>query len=177
MSERPQARKQNSRRRGGTLKDAERRRLAARFRERRGRSSGGAHVLRCDGGVRGRRAAFAYVLEETDGTVIEERAGRLDAVSATTAEYSALLEGLRAARRRGIPALDVLLDAQLVVAHLTGERKTKNASLRQLGDEAASLARAIGRVDYRWVPRDENGRANALVERELRSSDAHASPG
>ena len=161
-SGRPQLPKRNPRRPGGTLKDAERRRLGQARRERARPERHDGAILWCDGGARGDRAALAYVLAD-DGGVLAEEARRLENVTATTAEYRALVEGLRAARALGLRGVDVRLDAQLVVAHVRGELTVKNAALARLRDEAAALVAEVG-AGVRWVSRDENGRANELVQ-------------
>jgi ribonuclease H / adenosylcobalamin/alpha-ribazole phosphatase len=83
--------------------------------------------------------------------------------TATTAEYRGLLAGLARAKELGLSRLEVRMDSQLAVAQLNGEREPRNAAIRALLEQAHELATSVGPVRYRWVPRDENGRANRLV--------------
>jgi ribonuclease HI len=59
------------------------------------------------------------------------------------------------------------MDSQLAVAQLNREREPRNAAVRALLDQAEELAASVGVVRYRWVSRDENGRANRLVALRL----------
>jgi ribonuclease HI len=55
-----------------------------------------------DGGARGNPgpAAFAYVLETEDGTVLDARGEAIGVATNNVAEYSALVAGLSRAKRR-----------------------------------------------------------------------------
>jgi probable phosphoglycerate mutase len=86
------------------------------------------------------------------------------------AEYRALLAGLESAVERGVDELEVVSDSELLVKQMRGEYKVKNAALRELVDEAESLARRLGRVSYTAVRREHNELADRLVNDALDSS-------
>jgi ribonuclease HI len=125
-----------------------------------------------DGGARGNPgpAAFAYVLETGDGTVLEARGERIGVATNNQAEYRALLAGLEAASRSGVDELEVVSDSELLVKQMTGEYRIKNAALRELSIEAAGLSRRIGRVSYTAVRREQNELADRLVNEALDAS-------
>jgi ribonuclease HI len=50
---------------------------------------------------------------------------------------------------------------------MRGEYRVKNAALRELFVEAGRLARALGKVEYRHVRREENAEADRLVNEAL----------
>ena len=154
---------------GKSTSDAERRRLAQSKRERPSRERSDRPVLWCDGGARGNpgHAAFAYVITAPGGDLLAEGSGLLGLATATVAELRALLAGLARAKELELTRLEVRMDSQLSVAQLNGEPAVKNATVRRLRDEAHELAASIGSVRFRWIPRDENGRANNLVARRL----------
>ena len=60
--------------------------------------------LSTDGGSRGNPgpAAFAYVLETEDGTVLDARGEAIGVATNNVAEYRGLVEGLRSAVERGV---------------------------------------------------------------------------
>jgi ribonuclease HI len=62
-----------------------------------------------DGGARGNPgpAAFAYVLETEDGTVLDARGEAIGVATNNVAEYSALVAGLSRALEAGIRELEV----------------------------------------------------------------------
>ncbi|HXF98031.1 MAG TPA: ribonuclease HI family protein [Gaiellaceae bacterium] len=126
-------------------------------------------TLYTDGGARGNPgpAAAAYVLEAEDGTVLDARAEAIGVATNNVAEYRALLAGLRRALEAGVRELEVVSDSELLVKQMRGEYRVKNRALQELSREAARLARAIGRVSYRAVRREQNELADRLVNEAL----------
>ena len=125
--------------------------------------------LSTDGGARGNPgpAAFGYVLEAEDGTVLAEHGERIGVATNNVAEYRALVAGLEKALDLGVDEVEVVSDSQLLVKQMRGEYKVKNEALRALSEEAAALARRVGRVSYRAVRREYNERADRLVNEAL----------
>ena len=128
-------------------------------------------TLYTDGGSRGNPgpAAFAYVLETEDGTVLDARGERIGVATNNVAEYRALVEGLGAAAQARVDELEVVSDSELLVKQMRGEYKVKNAALRELSLEAARRGREIGKVRYRAVRREQNELADRLVNEALDS--------
>ena len=126
-----------------------------------------------DGGSRGNPgpAAYGYVLEAADGTVIASHGEAIGVATNNVAEYRALLAGLARAREAGVAELEVVSDSELLVKQMRGEYKVKNAALRELSVEAARLAREIGRVAYTAVRREHNELADHLVNEALDSAE------
>src|SRR5699024_7097841 len=58
--------------------------------------------------------------------------------------------------------VEVRMDSRLVVEQMSGRWKIKHADMRRLADEARGILPA-GQVTYTWVPRAENGAADALA--------------
>ena len=125
--------------------------------------------LSTDGGARGNPgpAAYGYVLEAEDGTVLDARGEAIGVATNNVAEYSALLAGLDRAAELGVTDLDVVSDSELMVRQMLGQYKVKNEALRELWEEAGRKARRIPRVGYRNVRREHNKLADALVNEAL----------
>jgi ribonuclease HI len=125
--------------------------------------------LSTDGGARGNPgpAAFGYVLETADGTVLDARGEAIGVATNNVAEYRALIAGLEAALARGVTELDVVSDSELVVKQMRGEYKVKNAALKELSLEASRLARQLDKVVYTAVRREHNELADRLVNEAL----------
>jgi ribonuclease HI len=125
--------------------------------------------LSTDGGARGNPgpAAFGYVLEAEDGTVLDARGEAIGVATNNVAEYRALVEGLRRAVELGVDDLTVVSDSELIVKQMRGEYRVKNQALRVLSLEASSLARRLGRVRYAAVRREHNELADRLVNEAL----------
>ena len=122
-----------------------------------------------DGGARGNPgpAAYGFVLEAEDGTVLAAHGEAIGTATNNVAEYSALLAGLRRAAELGVDELEVVSDSELMVKQMTGVYRVKNEALRDLSLEAARLARALPRVTYTHVRREHNELADRLVNEAL----------
>ena len=125
--------------------------------------------LSTDGGARGNPgpAAYGYVLEADDGTVLDARGEAIGVATNNVAEYRALVAGLEKAVELAIDDLEVVSDSELLVRQMKGEYKVKSETLRDLNDEAEALARRLGKVRYRAVRREQNELADQLVNEAL----------
>src|SRR6476646_1016100 len=128
--------------------------------------------LSTDGGSRGNPgpAAYGYVLEAEDGTVLDARGEAIGTATNNVAEYRGLLAGLEAALERGVEEVEVVSDSELLVKQMRGEYKVKNETLRELVDDAEALARRLKRVRYTAVRREHNELADRLVNEALDSA-------
>jgi ribonuclease HI len=125
--------------------------------------------LYTDGGARGNPgpAAFAYVLEADDGTVLAAHGETFGVATNNVAEYRALVAGLAKAVELAVPDVEVVSDSELLVKQMRGEYKVKNEALRELSLQAARLARQLDSVEYRHVRRAHNELADRLVNEAL----------
>ncbi len=125
-----------------------------------------------DGGARGNPgpAAYGYVLEAEDGTVLDARGQKIGRATNNVAEYRALLAGLEKAAEIGVRDLEVISDSELLVKQMEGEYRVKNETLRELWDDAQSLADSFVRVRYTAVRRAQNELADSLVNEALDAS-------
>ena len=125
--------------------------------------------LSTDGGARGNPgpAAYGYVLEAEDGTVLDARGEAIGIATNNVAEYRALLAGLAKAVELGLRDVEVVSDSELLVKQMRGEYKIKNEALRDLADEAERLEDRLGRVTYVAVRREHNELADRLVNEAL----------
>ncbi|GAB2474613.1 bifunctional RNase H/acid phosphatase [Xylanimonas ulmi] len=126
-------------------------------------------VVEADGGSRGNPgpAGYGALVRGVDGAVLAERAGYLGVATNNVAEYTGLLEGLRAAREVDPAArVRVRMDSRLVVEQMTGAWQIKHAALRAIATQARAVFPA-GQVEYTWVPRAENSAADALANEAM----------
>jgi ribonuclease HI len=122
-----------------------------------------------DGGARGNPgpAAYGFVLESEDGTVLAAEGEAIGNATNNVAEYSGLIAGLQKAIELHVPDVEVVSDSELMVKQMRGEYRVKNEALRGLYDEATALARRLGNVEYRHVKRAHNELADKLVNDAL----------
>ena len=126
-------------------------------------------LLYTDGGARGNPgpAAYGFVLEAEDGTVLAAEGEAIGTATNNVAEYSGLIAGLQKAVELHVPEVEVVSDSELMVKQMRGEYRVKNEALRELYDEASALARRLGKVEYRHVKRAHNELADRLVNEAL----------
>ena len=128
--------------------------------------------LSTDGGARGNPgpAAYGYVLETEDGTVLAAHGEAIGVATNNVAEYRALVEGLRKAVELQVDELEVVSDSELLVHQMRGDYKVKNEALRELWLDANDLERKLGKVTYTAVRREHNELADSLVNEALDAS-------
>jgi ribonuclease H / adenosylcobalamin/alpha-ribazole phosphatase len=128
--------------------------------------------LSTDGGARGNPgpAAYGYVLEAENGTILDARGATIGVATNNVAEYSGLIAGLRKAVELAVDELEVVSDSELIVRQMTGDYKVKNEALRALFEEASDLAERLPKVRYTAVRREHNELADRLVNEALDSA-------
>jgi ribonuclease H / adenosylcobalamin/alpha-ribazole phosphatase len=125
--------------------------------------------LSTDGGARGNPgpAAYGYVLETEDGTVLDARGEAIGRATNNVAEYRGLVAGMEKAAELGVDELEVVSDSELLVKQMQGEYRVKNEALKALWEEASDLERKFRRVRYTAVRRAHNELADRLVNEAL----------
>ena len=131
-------------------------------------------VINCDGGARGNPgpAAFGVSIQKPDGTEIEGIGETIGIATNNMAEYTAVVVGLRRCAALGARSVHVRSDSQLLIEQLKGNYKVKSANLKDLHSEAVQAARAFDRVTYEHVRRENNVRADELVNIALDAAGA-----
>lgn len=85
------------------------------------------------------------------------------------AEYTALIEGVKAAVAVGINDLTIKGDSQLVVYQMIGHYSVKSDTLKPLHKEAKSLISSIN-PSFEWIPREQNEAADELSKAAYQKS-------
>jgi probable phosphoglycerate mutase len=126
-------------------------------------------IVEADGGSRGNPGPAAYgalVRDGGTGEVLNREGLPLGRATNNVAEYSGLIAGLEMAREIDPDAeVDVRMDSKLVVEQMAGRWKVKHPSMIPLARRANTIRPS--RVHWTWVPRAENGAADALVNAAL----------
>ena len=103
------------------------------------------------------------MIRTDEGTLLYEAACFLGKRTNNAAEYLALIEALRQARRWGQQPLCVYSDSQLLVRQMTGEYEVRSSKLAPLYREAQMLLLHVPGWSFRHVRREENQRADELA--------------
>jgi ribonuclease HI len=134
----------------------------------------GLYTLHTDGGVAADEGqssgegAIGAVLKNSDNLLVEaisEPIGRVD--SSGVAEFRALLEGLKMARRHGVDKIRVFMDSELVIQSVHNEVTLKSDEMQNLQAEARDLYRTFSDRRLTWVPREMNTEADLLASAAL----------
>lgn len=137
---------------------------------------GGTLHLFTDGGSRGNPglAAIGCVLvDPMRGVTLREHYECIGIQTNNVAEYRALIEGLKIARLYHPNVIVCHLDSELIVKQLNGEYRVRMAALKPYYDEISKLAAGFGSITFTHIPREDNFRADTLVNKAL---DACPSP-
>jgi ribonuclease HI len=128
-------------------------------------------IVNVDGGSRGNPgpAAIAAVAADPSGEVLAERSKTIGETTNNVAEYRALLLGIDLARELGADEVEFVGDSMLIVEQVRGNWKVKQEHLRPLHTKARDALRDLGSWSIRHVKRDENSRADELLNEALDS--------
>jgi ribonuclease HI len=126
-------------------------------------------VVNVDGGARGNPgpAAIAAVVATPEGEILEERSETIGQATNNVAEYRALLLGIERARALGAREVELVGDSELIVRQVRGEYRVKDAALRELHARVGEALDGLERWSIRHVRREENARADLLVNEAL----------
>ncbi len=126
-------------------------------------------VVHVDGGARGNPgpAAIGAVVSSPDGDELLAESAYIGETTNNVAEYRGLLLGLELARRLGAAEVEVINDSELVARQIGGQYKVKHAGLKPLFLETMRELRGFDRWAVRNVRREQNERADELVNLEL----------
>ena len=141
-------------------------------------ATGGTATASIDGGSRGNPgpAGYGARIERADGSVVELKEA-LPLATNNVAEYNGLLAALRWAAANGISTLHIRSDSELLVKQMKGQYRVKNPGLQPLYEEAAALARRIGRVTFEHVRREFNKEADRLANEAMDEAAGVSQPG
>jgi ribonuclease HI len=126
-------------------------------------------VVNVDGGARGNPgpAAIAAVASEPGGAVLAERSEAIGEATNNVAEYRAMLLGIELAGDLGAEEVELIGDSELIVKQLRGEYRVKQDHLRPLHTKVTDALRGLEKFSLRSVPREQNVRADELVNQVL----------
>lgn len=134
-----------------------------------------------DGGSRGNPgpAATGFEIYDPHNNLLESGGKYIGLATNNQAEYQAILQALLSVIQKKIPSqypqapITCYLDSLLVVNQLHGIYKIKKPHLQSLADKIISLIRTHRiSVSFSHIPRDQNHRADAIVNRILDSQSA-----
>jgi ribonuclease HI len=129
-------------------------------------------IVNVDGGSRGNPgpAGIAAVATDPSGEILAERSETIGEATNNVAEYRALLLGIELAKELGADEVEFVGDSKLIVEQVKGNWRVKQDHLRPLHTKARDVLRELPSWSIRHVKRDENTRADELLNDALDSA-------
>ncbi|MFN4180246.1 MAG: ribulose-phosphate 3-epimerase [Armatimonadota bacterium] len=109
-------------------------------------------------------AGVGVVVCDEQGNIISTHKVPLNNATNNEAEYQAVIEALKLAKKLGADEVTLLSDSELVVHQLNGNYKVKSHNLQPLHEEAVNLTRQFQRFKILHIPREANEMANRLAQ-------------
>jgi len=125
-------------------------------------------ILFTDGASRnnpGESGAGIFIMR--DGERLEGIARYLGMTTNNIAEYTAAIIGLERAVQLGASSVKLFADSELLVKQINGQYKVKNEGLKPLHQKARELIAKIGKVEVKYIPREQNKEADALANKAI----------
>ena len=131
-----------------------------------------AHI---DGASRGNPgpAAYAVVVESSDGSKLAGFSGYLGRATNNFAEYQALLAALEYALRNHYLRVHVQTDSELLARQIEGVYKVKSPGLKPLQEHARQMIARLESFSIQHVPREQNHEADRLANQALGRRSEH----
>lgn len=128
-------------------------------------------TIETDGASRGNPglAGAGIIIKDDHGRRIETIQRFLGVTTNNQAEYRALIEGLRAAKRHDPAELTVQMDSELVVKQMTGKYRVRHPEMVPLYLEAMELVSQFEKVEFVHVLREHNPGADEVANMAIDS--------
>lgn len=128
--------------------------------------------LYADGASRGNPGLAAYGVHVQDdaGVAVADFGEAIGIATNNQAEYAGVIAGLRYLTSTSYRDITIRMDSKLVIEQLAGRWKINNPQLRELAEQARELLSEF-RYTLQWIPREDNGLADANANAALDSGD------
>jgi len=131
-------------------------------------------IIHTDGGSRGNPGPAAIGALIEFGNSIHEISNFIGNATNNIAEYKAVLEALsfienNLSKFNDYKEINLYADSSLVINQLNGKFRIKDAKLREIYASIKFLEASLSnmQINYRYIPRDQNTKADCLVNRAL----------
>ncbi len=110
-------------------------------------------------------AGCGVVLADEEGRILEKHKKYLGKTTNNVAEYSALLAGLEAVKKKKgkIESIRCYADSKLIVEQVNGNFKVKNKVLAELHEKVRRLVFELPPTQFFYIPREKNEEADKLA--------------
>ena len=126
-------------------------------------------IIYTDGGSRGNPgpSAIGIAVVDANGKIFKEYSRYLGEATNNQAEYQAVIFALQKSKQLKIKEVEIRTDSELIGRQLLGKYKIKDQDLQPLFIKAWNLRLDYDKVDIKIIPREQNKKADLLVNQEL----------
>lgn len=110
-----------------------------------------------------RGSGVGVILLNEQGRVVCVATRTLPLMTNNEAEYAGLALALECAAAYAPEQIEVRMDSEIVVGQMIGEFAVNSPKLKRCHQEVCAQVRALHRVTFRHIPREQNGVADALA--------------
>jgi ribonuclease HI len=137
-----------------------------------------AHRANIDGGSRGNPgpASYGVVIRDERGEIVAQLKKYIGRTTNNVAEYYGLIAALDYAQSKGVRALRIESDSELLVRQMLGHYKVKSPDLRPLFERAKKLSATFESFRIDHVYREQNSEADALANEALDETSGRSKP-
>lgn len=133
--------------------------------------SAGSQVysLYSDGASRGNPgdSGAGIIIKDAQGRTVKRVRKYLGVGTNNSAEYKALLLGIKIAKSIGIKKLNVYLDSEIVARQIKGEYRVKEPGLKILHRKVLQIMRHFDKINIMKIPRELNREADLLANEAI----------
>jgi ribonuclease HI len=128
-----------------------------------------AYRANIDGGSRGNPgpASYGVVIRDPRGEIVAKLKKYIGRMTNNVAEYYGLIAALDYAQAKGVRALRVESDSELLVKQMRGRYKVKSEDLQPLFERAKKMSQSFDSFRIEHVYREQNREADALANEAL----------
>ncbi len=129
------------------------------------------HYLYTDGGSRGNpgNSAIAYFIFDDANTLVDFGGKFIGIGTNNNAEYLALLEGLKLAKKNYVKDILINMDSQLVVNQINKKFKVSSPEIKKLFARVEAEIAGFAKMNIVYIPREKNKLSDKLVNTILDS--------
>ena len=128
-----------------------------------------AYRANIDGGSRGNPgpASYGVVIRDPRGEITAKLKKYIGRTTNNVAEYYGLIAALDYAQAKGIRALRIESDSELLVKQMRGQYKVKSEELRPLFERAKKMSQTLESFRIEHIYRDQNAEADLLANQAM----------
>jgi ribonuclease HI len=137
-----------------------------------------AYRANIDGGSRGNPgpASYGVVIRDERGEIVAQLKKYIGRTTNNVAEYYGLIAALDYAQSKGVRALRIESDSELLVRQMLGHYKVKSPDLRPLFERAKKISATFESFRIDHVYREQNSEADALANEAMDETSGRSKP-